>query len=427
MQLAIFLVGSLVAAVFFRKRIVVLISLALALRIFVPSVAAVLFTGNSAEGQIQPATYFLLVAWIVAIANFGRAMSAELRRHKWFYLTVVSVFVSATVVTASLMPPVSTQVLFDTLGAAIILCLMVRTAIIDNESNGRRVAHIFLAIACVQAVIAIAQRVSGSTLFWIDYMSAYYWWTPTATRATGTVGAWLDLAALLAVALPLAASVQRVWLRLTVMSLLVVGIVLSQGRTALIIAAACVVMLVLMSAMGIGARLLSVAAVCGGTWVLITSDIFSDVTDRFHADDLSTAARTQAADYALAHLSQQPWYGSGFLSNGETRSFGLISSFENGYLMYFWDIGIPLSILLFLAMASPLRLTARMRVVPGSWLSLASAMLLVASYSGFQTPGPMCWTVFLSVGLAASRMNPRSTSVQLISDSRQFQPFVNTK
>lgn len=422
MQLVLFIGFSGIVALVFRHRIVVLIGIALSLRVFIPSVAAVAVTGVSNEGQIQPASYFLMITFIVSLGTCGAAMAQEVKRHRWLYLIFASVFFSSLVVTGSLRPPVSTAVLIDTLGCGILLCLLVRTAITKDEKNGTRIAHVFLALAASQGAIAILQRATQSTIFWTDYMSSYYWWSPTVTRATGTVGAWLDLAALLAIAIPLAATIRRVWLRLVVVALLVVGIVLAQGRTSLFVAAVCIVVLVFTSKMKMGARLLSVATVGAGTWALVSSEIFAEITERFQSDDLSTVARTQAADYALSHLLEQPWYGSGFQSSGLTRAFGLLSSFENGYLMYFWDVGIPLSIALFLAMASPLFVSARRRLVAGSGTCLAAAMFLIASFSGFQTPGPMSWMVFLAVGLAASRLGTTVRHIETATVERPARP-----
>ena len=400
-------------AVALRHRPVATIAAAIFLRTLVPSAAAPFFTGQTTDSQLQPATYFLAMALILALAFRARTLGVELSRHLPFYLTLGVVLAASIVITAALRPPHSVVVLVDTLVFGVLLCLLIRATIGESLANGVRIANVVIAAATVQALIAILQFATGRTLFWESYMGSYYWWSPTATRVSGTMGAWLDLALLLAIAVPLAWVIRRIWLRISVVTLLIIGIILSQSRFALVVGIGCMLILIFLSKMRLSARILSILVTFVLGWTILSSDLVAGITNRFTADTLSFVARAQASTYVWENIWAQPWHGSGFGANGLTRSSGLISSFENGYLMYAWDIGIFFTLVLFAALASPLLIGAmRGTIVPGAWLALATALVLIGTYSGFQTPGPAAWLTLTMVGVCVPNLARRPKSMR---------------
>ena len=417
MQLVALVSASFVLAVVLRKRPVALVGFALGFRLLVPNVASVLFTGSSSASQVHPAAYFLLAAFVVTLFTRPRQAGRELSAHLLFYGALVFVFLAA-IFSSVLQGQTAVGVLVDTFGFGILLCLMIRVAIDGSPERGRRMAHVFVGLAACQAIIAIAQWSTGRTLLWEEYMASYYWWSPTQTRTSGTVGAWLDLATLLAVAVPLTAAIRRWWLRFSVAILLVIGIILAQGRTALVVATVCLAILTLTSSMNTGARLLSSGALVVAGVYLSSSVLVEGITTRYATDTLSGEARAQAANFALSQLPERVWVGSGFATNGSTRTLGLISSFENSYLMYAWDIGVVFTVVMFLALASPLFVAGRRRLVPGSWLALASALFLIGTFSGFQTPGPTAWVVFTAAGLSVFKGRDRAAAERHIGLAR---------
>lgn len=403
---AVWLGGFVVLALVLHRQPVALIAVALGLRVAIPSVAAVVMSGATTDGQLQPASYFLGIAFLITLATRPQMYVAEFGRRFWFWFVLFFAFAAAAIVSVFQGPPVSNLVLLDTLGFGIILCLMTRATIGESPAVGRRIALAVIWIAAAESVLGIMQWITGSTLVWVQYMSRYYWWSPTATRVSGSVGAWLDLALLLAVAIPLTAVIRNLLLRLGTIALLLIALILSQSRAALVVAVICIIVQLFMSHMNVGARLFSIVAVAVGAWLITTSDIVTGLVSRFSGQEISAEARTLALDFALNNIWSRPWYGSGFGSNGLTRDLGLISSFENGYLMYAWDIGVPFTLLLIGALFSPLLFgLVRGTVVTGTWLSLAAAVVLVGLYSGIQTPGPGSWIFLITVGLCVPKPN----------------------
>lgn len=400
MQLAAFIAASFALAIILRRRPIALVFIALGIRFLVPSVASRVLTGISSEVQLHPSSFYLMAAFVVTVLTRPSEVGRELASRMLFYSSLVFVFIT-TIVLSVLQGQTTLGVFVDTFGFGILLCLMIRVAIDNSPERGRRMALVYVGLAASQAIIALLQWSTGRTLFWEAQMAAYYWWSPTQTRTSGTVGAWLDLATLLAVAVPLTACIRRVWLRFAVAMLLIIGIILAQGRTALVVASVCLACLVMFSSMKFAARFLSAAAILGVGAFISSSALIEGIASRYASDTLSGEARDQAANFALSQLPDRVWLGSGFATNGETRIYGLVSSFENGYLMYAWDIGILVTALMIVTLASPLFVRRSRRLVPGSWLALASALFLIGTFSGFQTPGPTAWVVFTAVGLSA--------------------------
>lgn len=421
MQLAVFIVGCFVVAFTLNRRPIALVTVALGLRFFVPSVASVVFTGTSGDAQLHPASYFLAVAFVVTLLVRPRRVRGELSARPMFYGGLAVVWALGMATTLLQVGPRNAIVFIDTFGFGVLLCVMIGVAIDGSPERGRTVARWYVALAASQAIIALIQWSAGRTIFWERYMASYYWWSPTAERTSGTVGAWLDLATLLAVAVPLTASIRRVWLRFAISILLIVGILLAQGRTALVVAGACVVALVLFSSMRFGLRLLCATAIAGVAVYIASSPLIEGISGRNSTDTLSGQAREQAAAFALANLPSQPLFGTGFGSNGDTRMFGLISSFENGYLMYAWDFGIPCAVFMFVLLASRLLVPRRRRLVPGSLLSLASALFLIGTFSGLQTPGPTSWVLFVAIGLSAVRPRDRDPAGAMTVETAETQ------
>ena len=401
-QLILWIAVCVTGAFLLRNRPVITVALAVFMRVAIPSAAVEFVTGRTADSQLQPASYFVLAALAVALL-FGRdRVWSELSRHVVFYAAVAVLFAAALLITVTQRPESSTLFLFDTLGCGIVLCLLARSAFDGSVENGRLLALAVVFIASCEAILGIAQWASGRTLLWERYMANYYWWTPQAARVTGTAGSWLDFALLLAIAVPLAACIRRPALRFAVAALLSVGILLSQSRVPLALALVGMAYLIFLSQRGLFVKVIWSLVVVAVGWIAFQAGLAGGLASRIATDTTSTLARAQALRFVFENFSRQPWTGTGFGSNSLTRESGLISSFENGYLMYLWDFGLVFTLLFIVVVLSQLVAQRRQRTpIPGGWLALAISAVAIGAYSGLETAGPGSWLLFLALAFAA--------------------------
>lgn len=402
MQLIAWLAICVIAASILRERPVATLGLVLALRLGIPSVAASAITGDSNAVQLHPASYFLIVAFVVACFSRGRSLALELGRMFFFYVTLLFVFIFALTITLSFRGPQSVTLLTDTLGMGIILLVLTRAAIAERHDDGRRLAVVFVGLAAAESTVVLAQWATSDTLVWKTYMTNYWWYSPTGTTVTGTIGAWLDIGMFLAVAVPLAASIKRPLFRFSLSIILILAILATERRTPLVVALLGLAYLLFVSKLPLWSRFLSLVTLSGGAALVLSSDLLAGVIGRFENDTVSAQVRNEAFDYFATNISKQAWYGSGFGSNGAVT--GLQSSFENGYIMYAWDFGLVATVVLFGALGS-LWIVAMVRrpLVPGALTALAFAFILVGTYSGLQTQGPCSWILLYVGGLCVAR------------------------
>lgn len=403
MQLVVWALLCFVAAALLHKKPIAIIAISLALCVGVPSVAGSFFTGTGSS--LTPASWFLLFGLILLLLTRPRDLVRELGSHPQMYFTLVFVFVFALITTASQRPSSSILFTVNTLGFAIALLLVIRTTIDGSPDRARSISLVVVWIACAEAVLAVAQWTTGSSLLWESYLTDYWWYSTTATRVMGTAGSWLDLGVLLAVAVPLTATIRTVALRLLSVALLVVGILLSQGRIPLIAAIIGIVYVIVRSEMRTAARAVSAAAIAIGAWSVLQTDLVLGIAGRDFAGDRSVEARSIALDYAMSQIPSLSWFGGGMGSSYEARTSGaIISSLENSYLMYAWDIGVPVTLLLVVTIIGVIVTTARRgALIRGALPAAIACAALMAAYSGFATSGPGAWLLFTTLGLCAPR------------------------
>ncbi|WP_248240057.1 hypothetical protein [Microbacterium kunmingense] len=400
MLLALWLTLCLVIALLFRHRPVVLIGILMAIKFAVPSVASSAITGLGGS-QLHPSAYLLAACLTVLVLTTPHLFGRELGRNFWLYFALIVGFLLAVTVTAATRPPSSLLSLIDSLGFGIVLFLIVRVAFLNRPGSVCLLALTFVWLASIEAMIALGQWATGRTWFWESQMETYYWYSPVLTRATGTVGAWLDLATLLTVAIPLAVLIERQLVRLVVVLVLLAGVLVTESRLSFVVALAAAAYAVLRRQAKMEIKFVSLAAAAFGAWLLLTSPLVSGVLDRFAGDTLSTYARQVAIEHFSRGVGAQPFFGTGYNSSFDERET-ILSSFENGYLMYVWDFGWLTTLLIFGAVVSQpiialLRGGAPYGVIPAS----AIALLLMASHSGLQTRGPSMWILFFAIALCA--------------------------
>ncbi|MGD8168340.1 O-antigen ligase family protein [Herbiconiux sp. P16] len=409
MQLIVWLVLCAMLSFLLRKRPVALIGVALALRVAIPSVGASLVTGQEISVQLQPATYFLMCAFLITLLSHSQAAGRELGAHFFFYLVMLLAFVFMLLVTVTLRGPQSVVLLVDTFGMGLLLLILVRVAMVDVPKNGRSIAIVFVCIAIAESAVALTQWFVHDTIFWKSYMANFYWYSPTGTTVTGTIGALLDVGMLLAIAVPLTASIPRPVFRFSAALVLILGILATERRTPLIVALLGLLYLLIISKMPSVARVVAFVGVGVAGWVILASNLIQGVTDRFNNDVISGQVRNEALDYFLANIDTQPWYGGGFGANGAVQ--GLLSSFENGYTMYAWDFGVFIAAVIFGALIVQLLLAVfRRPLVPGALVAFAAALFLIGTYSGLQTQGPGSWILFFTAGLCAAKARDQASS-----------------
>ena len=153
----------------------------------------------------------------------------------------------------------------------------------------------------------------------------------------GTLDHPLLLGVLLAVSIPLLASVRRGWILSPLLLLMLAGLVVTQSRVALSLGAAGV-LYVLASRRSKSSTVTVAMVVTGAAVYAYQAGYFDALSQRVADDTGSAAARGYAWAYFSNHVTEYLWLGNGMGSSyNVSGSVGLGTSFENSFVMFAID------------------------------------------------------------------------------------------
>lgn len=235
--------------------------------------------------------------------------------------------------------------LFNCLIAPICLAISIATSLHSDRNSKRLLGNLVTWAACLESVLSIVQFASRSNLIYTQQLVNYqpFYNITTYSRAQGTFDHPLILACFLVLGLCVVSVSNPFWLKWPVVALLLTGIVLSQSRTALILAFAVILTGFLISR---GRRIsisLMLSAILGFIlWNLpVVQDGISSLMGKIGNDYGSTQARLDSFGYFTNHIYTFLFGANGFTSSFDLKNASVLnSSLENGILMWLYDLGI---------------------------------------------------------------------------------------
>lgn len=400
-QLAIWIGLCLALALLLRRRVLTLVLIVLVLWAAVPGVASPLITGQARAGALafHPATWLIVLAVAVQVVVDFHAVVHEIARRFGTYLCL-SLFLAVAFLATETSRTGSGLVLFlSQMVGPVLLFLLIGLALDRNPGGILRLRNGVLAIAAVQAALALVEWVQGGVLLYRQFYETNYWFDEVAfPRWMGTLDHPLTLSLLLAAAIPLLAGLRSVWLQIPLVLVMAGGMLTTQSRVGLVAAALGVAYVVLVSRVGPGAKIISMVAVAAAAGYAATSTLSSGVADRLANDSGSAGARTAALEFFGQHGSDYLFTGGGIGSSYRVAELGgLTTSFESSILIYAVDVGVVFSLLYFgIQVLIVMRGTVRRTPVPGLVFAGVVVVVIPQTYNalGAQSfAGPLLWTV----------------------------------
>lgn len=397
-KLALWIVLCLLVAGRLHARPLWMVGAVFGIWLFVPGVAAGVITGRT-EGTLafHPATWLVLACVVVLAVRHPRPLLAEIA-HRWLLYTVLGAVCAAGLVMTVLGPdPTGVVLLVDQMLAPVALFMVASIGLRGDQGGALWLRNLIVGAACLQALIAMAQWVAGSTLVWQASYASNYWFSERWVRWMGTTDHPLVLSLLLCVAIPLVAGIRRPLVQVLALVPLVSATVITQSRVGAVVAAAGVLYVVVRAAVGPAAKLMLAATTVIAGWLLVTSPLVAGLESRL-ADDTGS---TQARDYAVQFFADQwrnyLWSGDG-LSAVYTvaERAGLRTSLESAFLIYAVGFGVVAAVLYFTAQVALIAGAAVRQPVRGAVPAALAGLAIVQTFSslGAETLcGPLIWLV----------------------------------
>lgn len=351
MQLVAWIGVCVLAAVLLRNRLLVAIILVLLLWAAIPGVASSLITGVARGNALafHPATWLIVLTFIVALLHRFHAMMAELARHIFVYLAL-GVFLCAAFLASRTSPSGGGLVLFlSQMVGPVLLFWLVCMALNEQPDGLLVIRNWLLGIAAVQSVIALIQWSIGGVFLYHSYYLLNYWFDEiNFPRWMGTLDHPLTLSLLLCVTVPLLAGLRSVWLQLPLMLLMVAGTMATQSRVGLAVVALGVVYVLLSSTMRPGVKVVSMVVVVAVAWWAASTQLSAGLAQRLTNDGGSAGAREAALSFFFDNIPRFLLAGGGIGSaSGFADAGGLTTSLESSILIYAVDVGVLFAVIYF--------------------------------------------------------------------------------
>lgn len=286
--------------------------------------------------------------------------------------------------------------------APYIFCVLVHNVSRQHESVRQNAARLFASFCVFESLIALAVHFDVIPQPYLSAHSAIDSWVTLGTRQSATLDHPLTLGLFLVAGIPMAAYFRsRVTASLAI-SVMIVGISLTQSRIAVVGAFFGLAYLLTIGSKILRGRLILLATVAAGYAFLTTTGIIQGLLNRIQDDEGSSRQRAQAL-----HLFADSWRdfklsGVGLqLAKEYFVSHGLYSSGESAAICYAVGIGIPLTLLYFSLMV--------WMIGHGIWhgnsLSPASAAAIITFasiqfYSSISTESGAGLILWTTIGLA---------------------------
>ncbi|MBG6060221.1 hypothetical protein IWX89_003695 [Cryobacterium sp. MP_M3] len=414
MQFTLWLATSLgfglLAVRFHHHAIKVVLFLATA----VPYVASDLVTGYSGGFlDLHPATWFALFAFIVASLIRPREVLKLIGRDpvpNFLMATVLSIVVATVVVRdgSSGLSLIANQMVVP-----YAVFLWARFEIRRDSRFGASLARFVVGLGAIESALALFQWATKTTLFFTTQMSTYGWYRLNV-RQFGTLDHPLTLSLLLAICIPLSVNIRRAYFQVPVVVLLLIGVLLTESRTGLLLAAAGLAFLLLRKQASVKTRIAACGALGLGLILFFQSSLAEGIAARLDNDNGSANARSLALKFFFENVWHYFLGGDGVGSSFETSSNGgLATSLESPVLMYALDFGLLVTLIYFgVQLVLVLRWKRGWTATSGARAGALFAVLSIQTYSSVATESAAALLVWAVIGIATLSLtqedNPES-------------------
>jgi hypothetical protein len=404
LQLTLWLAICLTTCIVLNRRPVALLSIVLCSRVALPGVASSLISGSS---SVHPTTFFIVVVLVWFLLTRPRTLLREFEASPALYFILTVVLMQAFVVTATVREYYDVQLLFNTFFAGSVFVFLVRSVVRSSPDGTRILMLTFIGAAVAQSVLAVAQFLTRSVIFYESARGSFDWFTLDSTRSVGTFDSPIDLAMFCAVAIPMAILLKNTFWKLSFAATMALGAILSQSRIGVLVAALGLLYLLARSKLSLGRRVLAIVATSLGAsfLLLVPNELTSGISERVANDENSSALRGSALTTFFNLLPSQPWYGSGTGSSTDLRTSGLLdSSLENGILMHIYDNGLLFGALFVATMIAIPIIGAFRSALTGTSAAAVAAIVMAASFSGIYTGSAASLILFTALSFCAPRV-----------------------
>jgi hypothetical protein len=155
------------------------------------------------------------------------------------------------------------------------------------------------------------------------------------------------------------------------------------------------------------------AATVGATAYVLGSAVASGVLDRFSSDGGSADLRFRAYHDVAARIGEFLFIGGGTGNSFDVAaSSGLVTSYENGPLMYAMDYGVPMALFYLGAAVATLLAAGRAGWRSEAWWAAALSTLTILSFSSVAVNtacGLVLWTLVALAATAAPVREKKSS------------------
>ena len=327
------MIGSLLFALVFWNRPVIVLTAVVAVRILVPGMAEGFLTP-----YFHPAMY-LLIAHVAVQAVFAwprlrRALRLPIP------LVLLVLFLAGWMLLNSLADYGGGLLdgalsLVRLLALPLLLFLLIRDEVRIRPRSERVLVWTLHVLGVAQVVLGQMQMNANEALVYENLYRQTWWWDEYVYRALGTVGHGIQLGFFLAALIFLTLRLRQVSLRIALSCVYLYGILLAEARLALIFAVIASVIVLTASLVHRPVATLVWTAIAGSVAVpaMLASEAYVSVLGKFEDDQGSNELRLQAFQWAGENFRGFLW--TGYAGTRDLSGAGLIdSSLENGYLIF---------------------------------------------------------------------------------------------
>ncbi|MHA7223718.1 hypothetical protein ACX80S_15590 [Arthrobacter sp. RHLT1-20] len=413
MQLALWIGLCLLAAFLLRTRARVPIGAVLCLWMLVPAVGTSLITGVSfGPLSFHAATWLVLSIFLIRMLHDPWSVQAALARHFFLFLTLGVVMTAAFLATAMSSTGGGIVLLVDQIVVPVLFCLLLLAEAGRAGGLVSMLRTVVLTLVALVCLIAIAQWLTHSFLFYEFGYSNVYWFGRDSGRWMATLDQPLALSLAISLAAPLVAGLKQAWLQALILVLMVVGVLITQSRVGLASLAVTVAATLLLARMRAWIKVAMVVGAAAAAAGIMVSPLVAGVAARVVDDSGSAQARSLALEYFLSRWNAYALAGDGIGSSYRLATqVGLETSFENPILMYSIDFGIVFALLYFGSMAVIVIRKGPRNGYKGLMLAGIMAVIIPQTYSSLATrsaAGILVWTVLAMVIIAGDEVQDRA-------------------
>jgi hypothetical protein len=314
---------------------------ALGAAVLVPYVAAgeVLGLGRDAQNSLHPASWSVLVSAGCRLILAPQSLVDAWNRYRRPLLGLG--LASALALLAQTMSDRPTGKLLI-INQLVVPFLLVALVVAAGPGRRRQIELAVVALGVVEAILAVAHWAGWIGQPFESALAQQRWYLFMGSRQMGTTDHPLVLSFVLVAAVALVPAIRRPPVQFVALGVLLTGVLLTQSRTGILLAGVAVFAMLFNSHLSSARKVFLGAATVGATAYVLGSAVASGVLDRFSSDGGSADLRFRAYHDVAARIGEFLFIGGGTGNSFDVAaSSGLVTSYENGPLMYAMDYGVP--------------------------------------------------------------------------------------